>query len=44
MSTPPLRDAEHKRLDQKLTGLLVITGINLLLLVAAWVGIIDLAT
>ena len=44
MTTPPLRDAEHKRLDAKLTGLLVITGINLLLLIAAWIGIIDLAT
>ena len=44
MTTPPLRDAEHRRLDAKITGLLVITGLNLLLLIAAWIGIIDIAT
>lgn len=44
MTTPPLRDADHKRLDSKLTALLVITGVNLVLLVAAWIGLIDLAT
>ena len=44
MTGPPLRDAEHRRLDAKLTGLLVITGLNLLLLIAAWIGIIDIAT
>lgn len=42
--TAPLRDDQYRRLDTKLTALLVVTGLNLLLLIAAWVGIIDLAT
>lgn len=42
MTTPPLRDSEHRRLDQKLNALLVVTGLNLLLLIAAWLGWINL--
>ena len=42
--TSPRYEADYRRLDQKVNALLVITGINLVLLVLAWIGLIDLAT
>ena len=43
MTMPP-RDSDYRRLDQKVTALLVITGITLIILIAAILGWLDLAT
>ena len=43
MTLPP-RDSDYRRLDQKVTALLVVTGLNLLILIAALLGWLDLAT
>jgi hypothetical protein len=42
--TSPRYEADYRRLDAKLNGLLAITGINLVLLLLALFGVIDLVT
>jgi hypothetical protein len=42
--TAPRYDPDYKRLDAKVTALLVITGITLLILIAALLGWLDLVT
>ena len=44
MTTGPIRDSDYRRLDSKVTALLVITGINLIILLLGLLGVLDLAT
>jgi hypothetical protein len=44
VTTPGLRDDQYRRLDGKLNALLAITGINLVILLLALFGVIDLVT
>lgn len=40
----PLADPDHRKLDTKLNAILAVTGVILLLLVLALLGVIDLVT
>jgi hypothetical protein len=40
--TAPMNESDHRKLDNKLNIVLGITVVNLLLIIAAWIGWIDL--